>query len=135
MQAAAARTGAMLGHDFAVISLSDNLKPWAVIARRLRAALTADFALALYNPVSRARPHRLAEAIALIARQRDGGTPVVLGADVGRPDERTRIVTLANLAPAMVDSRTVILVGSSRTRQVRVGGRTLAYTPRSYPDG
>jgi cobalt-precorrin 5A hydrolase/precorrin-3B C17-methyltransferase len=134
MQAAAARVGAPLGHDFAVISLSDNLKPWAVILRRIEAALSADLAIAFYNPVSRARPTQLADVMALVARYRDGATPVTLGRDVGRAAEAVTVVGLGAFDAAMADSRTVILVGSSRTRRVRLGGRDFVYTPRSYPD-
>lgn len=134
MQAAASRVGAPLGHDFAVVSLSDNLKPWAVILRRIEAALSADLAIAFYNPVSRARPTQLAEAMALVARHRGPETPVTLGRDVGRPGEAVSVIALGAFDPGMADSRTVILVGSSRTRRVRLGGRDFVYTPRSYPD-
>jgi cobalt-precorrin 5A hydrolase/precorrin-3B C17-methyltransferase len=132
MQAAASRVGAPLGHDFAVVSLSDNLKPWPVILDRLKAAAAADFVLALYNPVSQARPHQLGEALALLRSLRAAETPVVLGRDVGRPAERVRVTTLRDVEPAMADMRTVILIGSSRTRRLEQGGRTLVYTPRRY---
>jgi precorrin-3B C17-methyltransferase len=135
MQAAAARAGAPLGHDFAAISLSANLKPWEAVERRLEACLAADLALALYNPVSKARPHDLARAFAIVARHRAPDTPVVLGSDVGRAGERLEIVRLADFDPAAAGSRTVILVGSSQTRLVAAGGRTFVHTPRRYPHG
>lgn len=133
-QAAAARVGAPLGHDFCVISLSDNLKPWAVVERRLTAAAEADFVVALYNPVSRHRPWQFGRAVELLAAHRAPGTPVVVGRDVGRPGEAVRLVTLAELPDAAVDMRTVVIVGSSTTRLVTdPAGRARAYTPRTYP--
>lgn len=135
MQAAASRVGAPLGHDFAVISLSDNLKPRSVILRRIEAALETDMAMAFYNPVSRARPWQLGEAMELVAHHRGPDTPVVLGSDVGRPGERMRVVRLGEFEPGMADSRTVILVGSSQTRRLRLGGREFVHTPRRYPEG
>ena len=132
--ATAARIGAPLGHDWCCISLSDNLKPWSIIAKRLANALDADFAIALYNPVSRHRPTQLAAAFEIVAEHRDGSTPIVLGRDVGRPDERVTALRLADLDLAVCDMRTVILIGSSTTQLVEVGGRTRVYTPRWYPD-
>jgi len=132
-QAAAARIGAPLGHDFCVISLSDNLKPWEIIERRLDLAAAADLVLALYNPISRARPTQLGRAIEIVRKHRSPTTPVVLGRDVGRPDETVRQVPLGELAPEMVDMRTVVLVGSSTTRLVpRANGSSWVYTPRWY---
>jgi precorrin-3B C17-methyltransferase len=129
--AAAALAGAPLGHDFAVISLSDNLKPWSVIEARLAAAAGADFVLALYNPRSAARPHQLVQALAVIACHRSPATPVVVARDVGRPAESHMITTLGALDPATVDMRTVLLVGSSTTVAfVDAAGRAWAYTPR-----
>lgn len=138
-QAAAARAGAPLGHDFATISLSDNLKPWAVVAARLEAAAGADFVLALYNPTSRHRPWQLRRALEIIAGHRLPSTPVVVARDVGRPGETVDIVTLATVAAERVDMRTVLLVGSSTTTLVGqpAGGQgqppRWVYTPRSYP--
>jgi precorrin-3B C17-methyltransferase len=134
-QAAAARAGAPLGHDFCVISLSDNLKPWDVVERRLSAAAAADFVVALYNPASRHRPWQLGRAAELLLEHRKPDTPVVLGRDVGRPGERVTVVTLAELATAPVDMRTVVIVGSSTTRSVPTpaGTGTRVYTPRTYP--
>lgn len=131
-QAAAARSGAPLGHDFCVVSLSDNLKPWDAIERRLALAAQADLVLALYNPISRARPTQLAQALTAIRAHRTPQTPVVLGRDIGRPDESLRVVTLGALDPADVDMRTVVIVGSSTTAAFD-GGRWV-YTPRWYGD-
>lgn len=131
MLAAAARVGAPLGHDFAAISLSDNLKPWDVVERRLRLAAEADFALALYNPVSRARPWQLDRAFDALRTILPGATPVVLARAVGRPDERIAVTSLTDVRGEMADMATVILVGSSRTRLVqRLGRQPFVYTPR-----
>ncbi|MEU8870949.1 precorrin-2 C(20)-methyltransferase [Streptomyces javensis] len=133
--AAAARAGAPLGHDYAVISLSDRLKPWEVIAGRLRAAAAADLVLALYNPGSRSRVWQVGKARELLLEHRAPDTPVVLGRDIGGPGERVRIVRLADLDPAQVDMRTILLVGSSQTRTVRRGdGTDVVWTPRRYPE-
>ncbi|QKV91039.1 precorrin-2 C(20)-methyltransferase [Streptomyces sp. NA02950] len=133
--AAAARAGAPLGHDYAVVSLSDRLKPWEVIAERLRAAAAADLVLALYNPGSRSRVWQVGKARELLLEHRAPDTPVVLGRDVGGPEERVRIVRLADLDPAQVDMRTILLIGSSRTRTVRRGdGTEIVWTPRRYPE-
>ncbi|MGY0064786.1 precorrin-2 C(20)-methyltransferase [Streptomyces sp. LZ34] len=133
--AAAARVGAPLGHDYAVISLSDRLKPWEVIAERLRAAAAADLVLALYNPGSRSRIWQVGKARELLLEHRAPDTPVVLGRDVGGPEERIRIVRLADLDPALVDMRTILLVGSSQTRTARRGdGTEVVWTPRRYPE-
>jgi precorrin-2 C20-methyltransferase/precorrin-3B C17-methyltransferase len=129
-QAVASRVGAPLGHDFAVVSLSDVRKPWDVVAGRLRSAAQADLVLALYNPRSKARPHQLADALAVLREVRDAGTVVVVGRDVGGPEERLTVTTLGALDPETVDMRCLLLIGSSRTR-VTPSGRV--YTPRSYP--
>lgn len=131
--ATAARAGAPLGHDWCVISLSDNLKPWAIIEKRLRSALDADFVLALYNPVSRHRPTQLSTAFDIIRSYRTPSTPIILGRDVGRPAEHVDVVELGDVDLARCDMRTVILVGSSTTRIDTVGGRQRAHTPRRYP--
>lgn len=134
-QAAAARAGAPLGHDFCVLSLSDNLKPWSQIERRLEHAAAADLVVALYNPSSLARPWQLESALALLRRHRAPRTPVVLGRDVGRPGERVLTTTLGEVIPGEVDMRTVVIVGSSQTRMFpRQGGGFWVYTPRWYPD-
>ncbi|MFO1147324.1 MAG: precorrin-3B C(17)-methyltransferase [Alsobacter sp.] len=133
MQAAAARLGAPLGHDFCVISLSDNLKPWSVVARRLVAASEADFVIALYNPASKARPGQIHEAFALLRAHRDATIPVVFARAVGRPDERILVTTLAQADPGVADMSTLVLVGSSETRLVpRSRGEPWLYTPRHY---
>ncbi|MFG3404313.1 precorrin-2 C(20)-methyltransferase [Streptomyces sp. NPDC048142] len=135
--AAAARAGAPLGHDYATISLSDRLKPWEVIAERLRAAASADLVLALYNPGSKSRTWQVGMARDLLLEHRSPDTPVVLGRDVGGPAESVRTVRLADLDPAEVDMRTLLIVGSSQTRWVRRGqdGRgSIVWTPRRYPE-
>ncbi|MCC5036649.1 precorrin-2 C(20)-methyltransferase [Streptomyces sp. WAC 00631] len=133
--AAAARAGAPLGHDYAVVSLSDRLKPWEVIAGRLRAAAAADLVLALYNPGSRSRVHQVGKARELLLEHRAPHTPVVVARDVGGPEESVRIVRLAELDPDEVDMRTILLVGSTQTRAVTRGdGKEIVWTPRRYPD-
>lgn len=134
MQAVAARAGAPLGNDFCVISLSDNLKPWALILKRLRLAAEADLAMALYNPTSRARPWQLGEALAAVREVRAGDTPVILGTAIGRERERLTITTLDAADPGMADMRTLVIVGASTTRVVARGdGDRRVYTPRTYP--
>lgn len=130
MQAAAARAGAPLGNDFCTLSLSDNLKPWAVIERRIRLACEADFVLAFYNPISRARPWQLGAALELAAAWRTPDTPVVFATAVGRQAERVVITTLAEADPAAADMRTLVVVGASTTRVVP--SRRYVYTPRWY---
>jgi len=132
--ATAAQAGAPLGHDFCVMSLSDNLKPWSIIEKRLDLAAQADLVLAFYNPISKARPHQLGVALEVVRRHRDAGTPVVLGRDIGRPGQTLRVVTLGELLPEMVDMRTMVLVGSSTTCTFpRADGGQWVYTPRWYP--
>ncbi len=131
MLAAAARIGAPLGHDFCVISLSDNLKPWDVVLKRLEAAASGDFIIVLYNPASKARPWQLGEALSLIARHRARSTPVIFAHAVSRPDERIDITTLADAEPAKADMRTLIIIGSSATKLVTGSkGKRFVYTPR-----
>jgi len=134
MQVAAARAGAPLGHDFCVISLSDQRKPWSVIERRLEAAAAADFALALYNPASRTRREQLERARETLLRHRAADTPVVVARAVGSDEESVVIATLAGFDAAAVDMRTILLIGSSRTRVTRGAGAAMrVYTPRDYP--
>jgi precorrin-3B C17-methyltransferase len=134
MLAVAARVGAPLGHDFCAVSLSDNLKPWSVVERRLDAAAGAGFALALYNPISRARPWQLGVAIERLRRHLPQTTPVVFGRAIGRPDERVLVTTLQAADPAAADMATLIIVGCAQTRLVaRTGQAPLVYTPRSFP--
>ncbi|NMX62205.1 precorrin-3B C(17)-methyltransferase [Pseudomonas sp. WS 5079] len=131
--ATAAQAGAPLGHDFCVMSLSDNLKPWSIIEKRLDLACEADLALAFYNPISRSRPWQLGRALEIVARHRVASTPVVLGRDIGRPGQTLRTTTLGQLTPDQVDMRTMVLVGSSTTCAFpRVGGGEWVYTPRWY---
>ncbi|MCX4710013.1 precorrin-2 C(20)-methyltransferase [Streptomyces griseus] len=136
--AAAARAGAPLGHDYATISLSDRLKPWEVIAERLRAAASADLVLALYNPGSMSRTWQVGKARDLLLEHRSPDTPVVLARDVGGPTESVRTVRLADVDPAEVDMRTLLIVGSSQTRWIRRGDagadRSVVWTPRRYPE-
>ncbi|MET9961998.1 precorrin-2 C(20)-methyltransferase [Streptomyces sp. NPDC006326] len=132
--AAAAAAGAPLGHDYATISLSDRLKPWEVIAQRLRAAAAADLVLALYNPGSRSRTWQVAQAKELLLELRAPQTPVVVARDVGGPEQSVRIVTLAELEPSEVDMRTILLIGSSQTQVTqRPDGSRVTWTPRRYP--
>ncbi|WAL66986.1 precorrin-2 C(20)-methyltransferase [Amycolatopsis cynarae] len=127
-QAAASRVGAPLGHDYCVVSLSDRLKPWEVVERRLDAAGAADLVLALYNPASRTRTTQLAKAREVLLRHRQAGTPVVVARDVGGPEEDVRVTTLGELDPSTVDMRCLLIIGSSRTRVTH--GRV--WTPRTY---
>jgi precorrin-3B C17-methyltransferase / cobalt-factor III methyltransferase len=133
MVAAAARVGAPLGNDFCAISLSDNLKPWAVIEQRLRAALAADLVIALYNPASRARPEQLDGALGIAAEMRDADTPVIYARAIGRADEQIRIERLADARSALVDMATIVVIGATTTRRIARGGDALPYiyTPRS----
>ncbi|QTN47848.1 precorrin-3B C(17)-methyltransferase [Ectopseudomonas mendocina] len=132
--ATAAKAGAPLGHDFCLISLSDNLKPWAVIEKRLAHAAIADLAMAFYNPISKARPWQLGRALDLLRQHRAPETLVVLGRDIGRPAETLRSLTLGELTPEMVDMRTLVIIGSSQTRRFpRADGGEWVYTPRWYP--
>jgi precorrin-2 C20-methyltransferase/precorrin-3B C17-methyltransferase len=134
MHAAAARVGAPLGHDFAVISLSDQRKPWEIIERRLEAAGAADLALALYNPASRTRREQLERARVVLLRHRGPECPVVVARDVGGAGESVSVTTLGGFDAEQVDMRTLLVIGSSTTRVISgAGGRTLVYTPRTYP--
>ena len=133
MQAAAARVGAPLGHDFCAISLSDLLTPWPVIAARLEAAAAGDFVVALYNPVSQRRSHQLGAARDILLGRRPPETPVVVARNLGRPGEAVSLTTLAALDPATVDMLSLVLIGSSATRVVaRPDGGAWVYTPRGY---
>jgi precorrin-3B C17-methyltransferase len=132
MQAAAARVGAPLGHDFCAISLSDNLKPRSLIERRLRAAVDGDFVIALYNPASKARPDGIRDTFALLMKHLKHETPVIIARAIGRLDEQIEITTLAEADPSRIDMSTLVIIGSSATRLVpRESGRPWVYTPRS----
>jgi precorrin-3B C17-methyltransferase len=131
MQAAAARIGAPLGADFCAISLSDNRKPWSLVARRLEAAVAGDFVLALYNPASAARPDQIHEAFALLRRHLHGATPVAFARAIGRLDERVEVTTLDRADPGRADMATLVIIGSSATRVIeRDGARPFIYSPR-----
>ncbi|MGW4893359.1 precorrin-2 C(20)-methyltransferase [Kitasatospora sp. NPDC004240] len=133
--AAASRAGAPLGHDYAVVSLSDRLKPWEVVAKRLRAAAEADLVLALYNPGSQSRTTQVGRARDLLLEYRGPDTPVVMARDVGGPTERVRTVRLGELDPAQIDMRTILLIGSSQTRHHPRGTNPdVVWTPRRYPE-
>ena len=135
--AAAARLGAPLGHDFCVLSLSDNLKPWELVLRRLRAAAAAGFVLALYNPHSRARPWQLDAAFALLRELLPGTVPVAFATAVSRADEVLVVTPLSEARGAQADMRTLVLVGTEATRMIprtgpRAGARPWLYAPRAH---
>lgn len=132
MFAAAARIGAPLGHDFCAINLSDNLKPWDLVERRLRLAAQADFVMALYNPLSSARPWQLGRALELLREDLPGTVPVVFASAISDAKEAIEIVTLRDAVAGRADMRTIVLIGSSRTRLIpRAVSRPFVYTPRS----
>ncbi|WP_289155443.1 precorrin-3B C(17)-methyltransferase [uncultured Salipiger sp.] len=133
MLAAAARAGAPLGHDFCAINLSDNLKPWPLIERRLRLAAEADFAMAFYNPRSRSRPEGFARALEVLNEACGDARPVIFARAVSTPEEAIRVVPLPDCRPEMSDMRTMVLVGSSATRIIARDGAPIVYTPRSAP--
>jgi precorrin-3B C17-methyltransferase len=131
MFAAAARIGAPLGHDFCAISLSDNLKPWQTVLRRVTAAAEAGFVIALYNPLSRARPWQLAAVFEVLRPILPGSTPVMFATAVSRPDEAIDVSILAQADAARADMRTLVLVGSAATRLIeRSDGGVWLYSPR-----
>jgi precorrin-3B C17-methyltransferase len=132
MFAAAARIGAPLGHDFCAINLSDNLKPWELIERRLRRAAQADFVIALYNPLSKARPWQLGRALELLREELSEVVPVVFASAISDAKEAIETVTLRDARAERADMRTLVLIGSSRTKLIARGnGRPFVYTPRS----
>lgn len=130
MLAAAARAGAPLGHDFCAINLSDNLKPFALIERRLRHAARGDFAMAFYNPRSASRPHQFARVLEILREECGPDRLITFARAVSTPEERLVTVTLSEAQPEMADMRTVVLLGNSATRRV---GRWI-YTPRRAED-
>ena len=133
-QAVASLAGAPLGHDYVTLSLSDRLKPWNVIARRLTAAAEGDFAIAIYNPASQSRRQQLADARDLLLAHRAADTPVVVGRAVGTEDQQVTVTTLGEFDPAQVDMRCLVIVGSSQSRVVRdSSGAARVITPRRYP--
>ncbi len=136
MLAAAARAGAPLGHDFCAINLSDNLKPWDLIEKRLRLAAEADFAMAFYNPRSKSRPEGFVRALAVLNAACGDARPVIFARAVSTPDEEIRVVPLPEARPEMADMRTMVIVGSSATRLIArsaAGRPPIVYTPRSVP--
>jgi precorrin-3B C17-methyltransferase len=133
MLAAAARVGAPLGHDFCTINLSDNLKPWALIEKRLRLAAEADFAMAFYNPRSKSRPEGFARVLEILNDACGDARPIIFARAVSTPEESIRIVPLPDARPEMADMRTMVLVGTSATRIIQRDGAPYVYTPRSVP--
>jgi cobalt-precorrin 5A hydrolase/precorrin-3B C17-methyltransferase len=132
LQAAAARIGAPLGHDFCAVSLSDLLTPWEDIERRLKAAAEGDFVLALYNPASQRRREQLIKARDILRTARPANTPVILARNLGRAGESVEVIDLDTLSPDLVDMLTLVLIGSSHTRLIRRGQGRWVYTPRGY---
>ncbi|WP_433715645.1 precorrin-3B C(17)-methyltransferase [Nocardia sp. CA-084685] len=130
--AVASRVGAPLGHDYAMISLSDRLKPWEVVAQRLSAVAAADMAIAIYNPASSQRTWQVAAMREVLLEHRKPDTPVVLARDVGGPTESVRVVTLAELDPAEVDMRTLLIIGASTTAVIESDHGIRVYTSRRY---
>ncbi|MBO9479017.1 precorrin-3B C(17)-methyltransferase [Shimia sp. R11_0] len=131
MLAASAACGAPLGHDFCAINLSDNLKPWALIEKRLRLAAEADFAMAFYNPRSKSRPEGFEKALTALKDACADNRPMIFARNVSRPDQTIKIVPLQETTPDMADMRTVVLLGSSQTRIIERDGAPFVYTPRS----
>ena len=135
MLAVAARIGAPLGHDFCAISLSDNLKPWAVIERRLRLVSQAGIVIALYNPISKARPWQLGKAFEILRETLPAETPVIFGRAAGRPDERMMVMPLGAAEAERADMATCVVIGSPETRIIqRPSLPDLVYTPRFLPE-
>ena len=133
MLAAAARVGAPLGHDFCAINLSDNLKPWSMIEKRIRLAVEGDFAMGFYNPRSKARPDQFGIALSILRQICGKNTPIIFAHAVSTPGEKIQISNINAALPEMADMRTVVLVGTSRTRLIERAGQTpYVYTPRSW---
>lgn len=135
MLAASARAGAPLGHDFCAINLSDNLKPWELIEKRLRLAVEADFAMAFYNPRSRARPHGFARVLDLLRALCGPDRWILFARAVSTPEEMLRIVPLSAAEPEMADMRTMVILGSSTTRRIDRAAGPILYTPRFAGEG
>lgn len=133
MLAAAARAGAPLGHDFCTINLSDNLKPWSLIERRLKLAAQADFAMAFYNPRSKSRPEGFARTLEVLKEACGDARPVIFARAVSTHEEQIRVVPLPQCTPEMADMRTMVIVGNSATRIIERAGAPIVYTPRSVP--
>lgn len=139
MLAAAAVAGAPLGHDFCTINLSDNLKPWALIEKRLRLAAEADFAMAFYNPRSKSRPEGFERTLDILRACCEPERVIIFARAVSTPEQALNVTTIAQATPEMADMRTVVIVGSSLTRVIErtgpKGGAPIVYTPRSVLDG
>lgn len=133
MLAAAAAVGAPLGHDFCAINLSDNLKPWALLEKRLRLAVEGDLAIALYNPRSRARPEGFGKTLTLLHDMCEPERVIVFARNVSLAEEKIAVVRLREAVAEMADMRTVVLIGSSQTRVIERQGTPFVYTPRSVP--
>jgi precorrin-3B C17-methyltransferase len=131
MLAAAARAGAPLGHDFCAINLSDNLKPWDLIEKRLRLAVEGDFAMAFYNPRSKSRPDGFVRTLEVLNEACGDARPIIFARAVSTPDEHIRVVALPDARPEMADMRTVVIVGASNTRVIEGAAGPIVYTPRS----
>lgn len=134
MLAAAARAGAPLGHDFCAINLSDNLKPWALIEKRLRLAVEGDFAMAFYNPRSKARPNGFARVLEVLRDAAGDARPVIFARAVSTAEEKLNTVPLPDCTADMADMRTMVIVGSSQTRLIKRNGNPIVYTPRSVTE-
>jgi cobalt-precorrin 5A hydrolase/precorrin-3B C17-methyltransferase len=133
VQAASAAAGALIGHDFCCVSLSDLLTPANDVRKRLRAVAEGDFVTALYNPRSQKRTGLIEEAKEILLKHRPPETPVVVASNLGRPAQKVELTTLWAFEPAHVDMLTIVVVGASTSRTLRRGdGRTIAYTPRGY---
>jgi precorrin-3B C17-methyltransferase len=131
MLAASASVGAPLGHDFCCINLSDNLKPWALIEKRLRFAAEADFAMAFYNPRSKSRPVGFERTLEVLREACGPDRLIIFARAVSTPEESIRVTTLGEATPDMADMRTLVIVGSQQTRLIERSGAPLVYTPRS----
>ncbi len=134
MLAASARAGAPMGHDFCAINLSDNLKPWSLIEKRLRLAAQADFSMAFYNPRSKSRPEGFVKTLEILREECEPERLILFARAVSREAEAIRISTLADATPEMADMQTVVIVGSSRTRVIEREGAPIVYTPRFTPE-
>ena len=130
MLAAAAKIGAPLGHDFCALNLSDNLKPWELIEKRLLLALEADFAMALYNPRSKSRPEGFEKVLTILKNKCSEDRSIVFARAISTPEERIKITTLALAKPEMADMQTIVIIGSSQTKVLSQNGKIFAYTPR-----
>jgi len=131
MLACAAAIGAPLGHDFCAINLSDNLKPWSLIEKRLRLAAEADFAMAFYNPRSKSRPEGFEKALAILKEVCAPDQLIIFGRAISTPDQEIKVAVLKDATPDMADMRTMVLMGASNTRMIARDGAPLVYTPRS----